>query len=225
MRNAWRKASASAGARSQRYNPGSTPLTRCTNKTRCQRYGGDCAESVVGRITHEPPNYHKLLNPATPGLPADAASVTRLAVDRAQSARGRPGGPTSAWQCPTWVWHWYERRDVEGGFRGEICRAGDRATEFKQRCVGLRISGVSLHSYRYAWAERALKCGFAERFAQQALGHNSKAVHRAYAKHAEVTVPSQDDWEKDWREKPQRNGQPKLAMDSRSPLAAVAQSN
>jgi integrase len=39
-------------------------------------------------------------------------------------------------------------------------RAGDRATEFKQRCRGLRISGVSLHSYRYAWAERALKCGY-----------------------------------------------------------------
>ena len=35
-------------------------------------------------------------------------------------------------------------------------RAGDRATEFKQRCVGLEISGVSLHSYRYAWAECCL---------------------------------------------------------------------
>jgi integrase len=34
-------------------------------------------------------------------------------------------------------------------------RAGDRATEFKQRCVGLKIKGVTLHSYRYAWAERA----------------------------------------------------------------------
>ncbi|HYV28070.1 MAG TPA: hypothetical protein VFA77_11085, partial [Candidatus Eisenbacteria bacterium] len=39
-------------------------------------------------------------------------------------------------------------------------RAGDRATEFRQRCDGLEISGVSLHSYRYAWAERALKCGY-----------------------------------------------------------------
>jgi hypothetical protein len=27
-------------------------------------------------------------------------------------------------------------------------RTGDRATEFKQRCAGLGISGVSLHSYR-----------------------------------------------------------------------------
>ena len=34
-------------------------------------------------------------------------------------------------------------------------RCGDRATEFKQRCDGLGIKGVSLHSYRYAWAERA----------------------------------------------------------------------
>ena len=46
-------------------------------------------------------------------------------------------------------------------------RPGDRATEFKQRCDGLEIKGVSLHSYRYAWAERALKCGYPERFAQQ----------------------------------------------------------
>src|ERR1017187_1715268 len=105
-------------------------------------------------------------------------------------------------------------------------RAGDRATEFRQRCNGLEISGVSLHSYRYAWAERALKCGYPERFAQQALGHNSKAVHHAYSKHAEVTVPSLDDWEKDWQENPQRSGQPKLLpVDFRLPLGAVAQSN
>jgi len=79
-------------------------------------------------------------------------------------------------------------------------RAGDRATEFRQRVMGLGIKGVTLHSYRYAWAERALKCGYPERFAQQALGHNSKAVHHAYSKHAEVTVPCLDDWEKGWNE-------------------------
>jgi integrase len=39
-------------------------------------------------------------------------------------------------------------------------RSNDRATEFKQRCRGLRIEGVSLHSYRYAWAERAKVAGF-----------------------------------------------------------------
>ena len=95
------------------------------------------------------------------------------------------------------------RRPQTGALFPYLCtvRAGDRATEFRQRVMGLNIKGVSLHSYRYAWAERALKCGYPERFAQQALGHNSKAVHHAYSKHAEVTVPSLDDWEKGWKEK------------------------
>jgi hypothetical protein len=31
-------------------------------------------------------------------------------------------------------------------------RAGDRATEFTQRCRQLGVTGVTLHSYRYAWA-------------------------------------------------------------------------
>lgn len=74
-------------------------------------------------------------------------------------------------------------------------RAGDRATEFKQRCEGLGIKGVSLHSYRYAWAERAKKAGYPERFAQEALGHNSKAVHRAYARKAKVELPSLSEYE------------------------------
>jgi integrase len=38
-------------------------------------------------------------------------------------------------------------------------RSGDRATEFKERCEGLGIKGVTLHSYRYARAERAKTCG------------------------------------------------------------------
>jgi integrase len=74
-------------------------------------------------------------------------------------------------------------------------RAGDRATEFKQRCRGLGIEGVSLHSYRYAWAERARKSGYPERFAQEALGHNSEAVHRAYARKAKVIVPTLEAYE------------------------------
>ena len=76
-------------------------------------------------------------------------------------------------------------------------RAGDRATEFGQRCRQLGISGVTLHSYRYAWAERAKSCGYPERFAQEALGHNSKAVHRAYAKRAQMKIPSLEDYERE----------------------------
>ena len=74
-------------------------------------------------------------------------------------------------------------------------RPGDRATEFKQRCDGLGIRGISLHSYRYAWAERAKIAGYPERFAQLALGHNSKTVHRAYAKKAQVTLPPLEEYE------------------------------
>lgn len=74
-------------------------------------------------------------------------------------------------------------------------RASDRATEFKQRCARLGIKGVSLHSYRYAWAQRAKSAGYPERFAQIALGHNSKAVHRAYARNATVVIPSLDKFE------------------------------
>ena len=86
---------------------------------------------------------------------------------------------------------------AEGGLFPYLSRvrAGDRATEFGQRCRQLGITGVSLHSYRYAWAERAKTVGYPERFAQEALGHNSKAVHRAYAKRALMKIPSLDDFE------------------------------
>ena len=40
------------------------------------------------------------------------------------------------------------------------------------------------------------KSGYPERFAQEALGHNSKAVHRAYAKKAKVRVPSLEEYER-----------------------------
>jgi integrase len=72
----------------------------------------------------------------------------------------------------------------------------ERAGEFRRRCRILGIKGVTLHSYRYAWAERARACGYPERFAQQALGHNSKAVHRAYARKAQVIVPALEEYEK-----------------------------
>ena len=70
-----------------------------------------------------------------------------------------------------------------------------RASLFQRCCRRTGITGISLHSYRYAWAERAKTCGYPERFAQEALGHNSKAVHRAYAKRAQVKIPSLEDYE------------------------------
>lgn len=77
----------------------------------------------------------------------------------------------------------------------------NRAKEFHRRCKGLNVHGVSLHSYRYAWAERAKTAGYPERFAQAALGHNSKAVHRVYSRKAAMQLPCLEDYERDSGEK------------------------
>jgi integrase len=72
----------------------------------------------------------------------------------------------------------------------------DRAAEFRRRCRVLKIEGISLHSYRYAWASRAKQLGMPERFAQSGLGHGSLPVHRAYAKEGAVICPSLERYEK-----------------------------
>jgi integrase len=72
----------------------------------------------------------------------------------------------------------------------------DRAKQFMRRCNLVGVKGVSLHSYRYAWAERAREAGYPERFAQEALGHKSVAVHRAYARKAKVRIPSLEEYER-----------------------------
>lgn len=71
----------------------------------------------------------------------------------------------------------------------------DRAAEFRRRCRVLKIEGISLHSYRYAWASRAKQLGMPERFAQSGLGHGSLPVHRAYAKDGAVICPSLERYE------------------------------
>jgi integrase len=70
-----------------------------------------------------------------------------------------------------------------------------RSAEFYRKCKVLKIAGVSLHSYRYAWAERAKAAGYPERWAQANLGHNSRAVHQSYAKRAFVECPSLEEYE------------------------------
>lgn len=75
-------------------------------------------------------------------------------------------------------------------------KESDRAKAFIRRCRLVEVGGVCLHSFRYAWAERAKTCGYPERFAQEALGHNSIAVHRAYAKKAHVVLPPLEEYEK-----------------------------
>lgn len=70
-----------------------------------------------------------------------------------------------------------------------------RGNHFRHRLKSLGIKGVTLHSYRYSWAERAKTSGMPERFAQQALGHRSETFAHAYSKKAKVIVPSLEAYE------------------------------
>ena len=70
-----------------------------------------------------------------------------------------------------------------------------RASLFQRSCRRVGVTGISLHSYRYAWAERAKSAGYPERFAQVSLGHSSKAWARAYSKKAPVTLPALEEYE------------------------------
>jgi integrase len=76
-------------------------------------------------------------------------------------------------------------------------KATDRAGEFRRRCRLLAIQGVTLHSYRYAWAQRAKDSGYPERWAQAALEHSARAVHEAYAKGVIVACPPLEQYEAD----------------------------
>jgi len=62
-----------------------------------------------------------------------------------------------------------------------------RSSEFCRRCKMMGIAR-SLHSYRYAWAQRARAAGMPERDAMNHLGHESRAIHAAYAGGAQVAV-------------------------------------
>lgn len=74
--------------------------------------------------------------------------------------------------------------------------ANHRSAEFTRRCHVAGVQGVSLHSYRHAWAQRAKAAGYPQRFAQAALGHSSRAIHEAYAKSALVICPPLDSYER-----------------------------
>lgn len=64
----------------------------------------------------------------------------------------------------------------------------NRSRMFRRRCRSLGFKNLSLHCYRYAWAERARKANMPLRAAMETLGHQSRAVHQAYAKKVEVDL-------------------------------------
>jgi hypothetical protein len=99
-------------------------------------------------------------------------------------------------------------------------READRATEFKQSCDGLVINGLTLHNYRYAWAERSAGVGYPERDAQRVPGQNSKIVHRAYARRTQRDLPSLEDCEKVHREARESGKVVVMTHESEVPKAA-----
>lgn len=75
-------------------------------------------------------------------------------------------------------------------------RASVRSDFFRKRCATVRVSGVTLHSYRYAFAERCRVSGVPERAAMEMLGHQSESVNRAYAKKAKFITEGLESYER-----------------------------
>ncbi len=76
-----------------------------------------------------------------------------------------------------------------------------RASRFRKRCDRLGFKDISLHGYRYAWAQRAKTFGMPLREAMAHLGHGSKAIHLAYSDKAEVVSLPLEYYERQWKEK------------------------
>jgi hypothetical protein len=91
------------------------------------------------------------------------------------------------------------------GIGDRVARAG-RGSVDRVRGIGNYLPGLSdwdgpaqLHAeaaarYQIISYQRVIR--YPERFAQEALGHNSKAVHRAYARRAQVKLPSLESYER-----------------------------
>jgi integrase len=76
-----------------------------------------------------------------------------------------------------------------------------RSSRFRKRCDRLGFKEITLHGYRYAWAQRAKAFGMPLREAMSHLGHGSKAIHLAYSQQAEVVSLPLEFYEKQWKEK------------------------
>jgi integrase len=130
----------------------------------------------------------------------DAAEFSNANVDWSRRTLGyvrRKTGEHATLQIGHQMESLLKQLPQDGPFFPRICRTtvGARAAEFCRRLKLVGITGVSLHSYRYAWAQRAKACGYSQRWAEAALGHNSPAVHNAYANGGFVECPPLDDYE------------------------------
>jgi integrase len=154
---------------------------------------------IEGENQAERRNYYQMLWEIGSGQ-TDAANLTTSNIDwnkRLLSYRRQKTAQLCLMQIGSRLEKLLKSLPAEGSlFPGQKkLEAKDRAAEFRRRCQILRIDGISLHSYRYAWAERAKCLGLPERFAQSALGHASLAVHREYARDGVAICPSLEAFE------------------------------
>ena len=129
------------------------------------------------------------------GSQTDIAILTAEAIDwtnRTVSFQRKKNHQTCAQRFGDECAAVLEKLPKQGLLLPSIARLGegDRASYFTLRCRTLGIQGVSLHSMRHSWAERAAAVGMPERFAMMALGHKSRVTHQAYAKNLVTTIDS-----------------------------------
>jgi integrase len=132
----------------------------------------------------------------TGGSQSDVANLSWANVDKEQGIlsyyrmklEGRGNGALAQMKIGKRIQRLLDQLPEVGLFFPSIAReqAKHRSAEFKRRCRLAGISGITLHSYRYAMAERLKKANVSEREAMGYLGHNSPAIHRAYAVNASI---------------------------------------
>ena len=66
----------------------------------------------------------------------------------------------------------------------------------KDEAEAVVLLNAKNESFRQPVLNVQIARAYPERFAQAALGHNSLAVHRAYAKKAHVLIPTLDEYER-----------------------------
>ena len=77
----------------------------------------------------------------------------------------------------------------------------DTGIKVSEGCRPAGFTDISLHSYRYAWAQRAKSLRDANARSHGAPGPRSKAIHHAYSDKAEIVSLPLEFYEKQWKEK------------------------
>ena len=155
---------------------------------------------IVGREQNQERRLYYEMLWETGGSQADIASLHWSLIDlqeetiqfRRQKLAGKDGVGDSFLRLGPTLKQLLKKLPQSGYLFPTINASGSnhRSTEFSRRCKTLDIDGRSLHSYRYAWAQRARAAGMPEREAMNHLGHKSSAIHAAYAGGARVaTLP------------------------------------